>query len=233
MSTAARDRVEDLTRIFRHGFPVSVPGAPPPSRSTGPTPATHGYWAQDWVLHEHTGTHVDAPVHFAPGGLDVAAIPPEHLVLALRVVDISPAARADPDALLGPGDLVAHEREHGRIPAGALVALRSGWDERSDSTGEYLNTGADGVAHSPGFAPAAATELLDRGVRAIATDTCSLDAGASTDAPVHRLWLGAGHYGVEGLTRLGRVPPAGATAVVGVVPWESGSGGPCRVLAMW
>jgi kynurenine formamidase len=47
------------------------------------------------------------------------------------------------------------------------------------------------------------------------------------------LLLGADRYGIENLANLGRVPPRGAEATVGVIPWEEGSGGPCRVLARW
>jgi kynurenine formamidase len=38
---------------------------------------------------------------------------------------------------------------------------------------------------------------------------------------------------LENLANLQRIPPNGAEVVVGLVPWEQGSGGPCRVLARW
>jgi kynurenine formamidase len=50
---------------------------------------------------------------------------------------------------------------------------------------------------------------------------------------VHSTLLGADRYGLENLANTGRIPPRGAEAIVGVVPWERGSGGPCRVLARW
>ena len=46
-------------------------------------------------------------------------------------------------------------------------------------------------------------------------------------------WLGSDRYGLEGLANLGAIPPRGATLIVGVIPWEEGSGGPCRVLARY
>jgi kynurenine formamidase len=49
---------------------------------------------------------------------------------------------------------------------------------------------------------------------------------------VHVNWLNADNYGLENLANLHRIPRRGATAVVGVIPWEQGSGGPARVLAM-
>jgi len=44
---------------------------------------------------------------------------------------------------------------------------------------------------------------------------------------------GADRYGLENLRNLSRIPPTGATAYVGLIPWEEGSGGPCRVIATW
>ena len=40
-------------------------------------------------------------------------------------------------------------------------------------------------------------------------------------------------FGIENLANLGAIPPKGATAFVGVIPWEDGSGGPARVVATW
>jgi kynurenine formamidase len=46
-------------------------------------------------------------------------------------------------------------------------------------------------------------------------------------------WLGADNYGLENLANLDRIPPCGAVATVGVIPWQTGSGGPARVLATY
>jgi kynurenine formamidase len=50
---------------------------------------------------------------------------------------------------------------------------------------------------------------------------------------VHRRLLGADRYGVEAVANLADIPPLGAHVVVGVVPWDQGSGGPCRLLATY
>ena len=73
--------------------------------------------------------------------------------------------------------------------------------------------------------------LARRSVRAIGVDTLSLDRGESTTFDVHLTWLGSDRYGIEIPANLGKLRPSGTTAFVGVVPWEEGSGGPCRVIA--
>jgi hypothetical protein len=61
-----RSRVRDLTHLFREGFPMYV--GDPPDRRTIRTFERDGYYAQAWEFGEHSGTHMDAPGHFVPGG---------------------------------------------------------------------------------------------------------------------------------------------------------------------
>lgn len=49
---------------------------------------------------------------------------------------------------------------------------------------------------------------------------------------MHLEILGADRYGIENLANLSDIPPRGATAFVGLIPWEEGSGGPARVMAI-
>jgi kynurenine formamidase len=72
-----------------------------------------------------------------------------------------------------------------------------------------------------------------RDVTAIGVDTMSLDPGNSMTFPVHVNFLASDRYGIENLANLDRIPPRGALAYVGLIPWEEGSGGPCRVIANW
>jgi kynurenine formamidase len=100
------------------------------------------------------------------------------------------------------------------------------------TSADYLGQRADGF-HSPGFAGEAVRLLVEhRGITSLGTDTSSIDAGRAPTPIAHQTLLGAGRYGVEGLTNLAHVPAAGATLVIGVVPWENGTGGPCRALAL-
>jgi kynurenine formamidase len=175
---------------------------------------------------------MDAPGHFVEGGRLVPQLAPRELVLPIVVIDISKRAERNPDAEVTPDDLRRFERRHGRIPRGALVAMNSGWAAKL-GTPAFTGKDAAGVYHFPGFGAAAVEELLDRGrAAAIGVDTLSLDNGRSTTFAVHNTWLPADNYGLENLANLDRIPPHGATAVVGVIPWEEGSGGPARVLAM-
>jgi kynurenine formamidase len=228
---AAR-RICDLTHPFRDGFPVGLYDSP--HREAIACIERDGFRSNRWTLVEHTGTHVDAPSHFSATGVDVSQLNVNDLVVSIAVIDISARTAANPDAAVTVADLVRYEDEHGPLPGGAGVFMHSGWDRRAGDAHVYNGVGDDGVRRSPGFDLEAATWLIEhREIACIGVDSPSIDIGSATDYPVHRRWLGAGAYAVEGLTRLSAIPPAGAVGIIGVVPWEDGSGGPCRVLAMW
>jgi kynurenine formamidase len=148
------------------------------------------------------------------------------------VIDISQRAASDPDAVVTVDDLRSFERRHGRIPRNALVAMDSGWDAKLGTPA--FTGGALGDYHFPGFGEDAIDFMIKRNRgAAIAVDTLSLDPGNSATFPVHNKWLADDKYGLENVKNLGKLPPHGATAIVGVIPWEAGSGGPARVLATY
>lgn len=225
-------RAVDLTHVFRAGFPVY--SLDEPTRETLVTIPRDGYYSQRWTFAEHTGTHVDVPGHFVAGARLAPDLRLDELFAPIVVVDVSDRVGADPDTVVTPADLRRFERRHGRIPPRALVCMYSGWETRVTNAEDYRNTGPDGRFHFPGFGVDAVEWLLDRrGIAGIGVDTLSLDNGASTTFDVHTRLLGADRYGVENLRNLALLPPRGASAFVGLVPWEAGSGGPCRVVARW
>ena len=121
---------------------------------------------------------------------------------------------------------------HGDIPAGACVAMHSGWSGKVGGDG-FRNADAEGKQHYPGFHPEATQMLIEGGAAgSIAVDTLSLDHGASTTFDVHYQWLPSGRFGIENIANLDKVPAAGATLVVGAPKIRGGTGGPARIFAM-
>jgi kynurenine formamidase len=184
-----------------------------------------------WHIHEHTGTHLDAPLHRS--NKDSAdLIPASHLVGPLAVVDIRRKAAADADAELTLDDLRAWESQNGRLPAGSIVAMSSGWDAHVHSA-KFRNAASNGALHTPGFHIETVEFLLaERDVKGIVVDTLSLDRGLSPDFPVHARWLGSNRWGLECAANLGELPPRGATLVVGGPKIAGASGGPSRVFGL-
>jgi kynurenine formamidase len=234
-AVAGRDskkRLQDLTHTFAAGFPVFT--FDPPRRRTLVTIETGGFYSQEWTFGEHSGTHMDAPGHFTIGGRLSPEITLEELIVPIVVIDISRRAERDADAMVTVDDLRRFERRHDRIPEGALVCMDSGWAEKVHDPLEFKGGDAFPNYHFPGFSQDAAMWLAERrDVTGIGVDTISLDPGNSTTFPVHVTFLATDRYGLEGLNNLDKIPPKGAVAYVGLIPWEEGSGGPCRVIASW
>jgi kynurenine formamidase len=184
-------------------------------------------------LNEHTGTHIDAPLHFSADGKSVAEIPLDNLIAPLVVIDIRQKAAENADAQVTPDDIKAWISANGDIPQNAVVAMNSGWAAHLGSD-KFRNVGEDGkTMHFPGFHVEAVQYLMDNtAAGAIGVDTLSLDFGASPDFITHRTWLGSGRFGIEGLANLDAVPAAGATIIVGAPKIRGGTGGPARVLAL-
>jgi kynurenine formamidase len=187
---------------------------------------------------EHVGTHFDAPIHWITGrdGEDVASVAPERLVGPAVVIDKSAEAAADPDFLLTADHVRAFTAEHGPLPEGGWLLLRTGWDARAHDQDAYLNV-HDGASHTPGPDAECArwlaqeTPIVGIGVETVGTDAGSA-GGFDPPFPVHSYFLGAGKYGVTQLANLAELPPTGAVVVVAPLKLVGGTGSPARVLAL-
>jgi len=224
--------VFDLTHTFSSRIPV-FPAFKPVQIRQKFTREKDGFFANEVTFDEHTGTHMDAPVHFVAGTPTADRLPAERFFAPLAVVSIEARAAKDADAMVTVDDLLAWEKAHGRLPRGAFVAMHAGWDARIGDAARFLNKDAKGTMHAPGFSEQAARFLVaDRDIVGAGVDTLSLDKAEAQKFVAHLAFLGAGKYGVELIANLGRVPAAGATIIVGAPKHEGASGGPARVYAV-
>lgn len=221
----------DLSHVLSPGFPL-FPGGQPMTNETLVTVEKDGYYLNRVSYGEHSGTHMDAPNHFIKGGTSAENLPIENFIVPLAVCDISAKAAQNPDAEVTIDDLVAWERAHGRLLPNSFVMMNSGWDTRASDPKAYLNADSSNTMHFPGFSPEASAFLVNsRQISGIGVDTLSLDFGAASTFKTHVNILGAGKYGLENVANLGKLPPRGATLMVGVPRFENGSGGPVRLIA--
>ena len=224
-------RVVDLTQPL-HAGTVMWPGAPAPTAETILTVADDGFYNRKVSFMEHSGTHFDAPAHMVEGTATVDQIDADRLVRPAVMIDISGAAAGKPDSILTLEQVREFEAQHGRIPDGAAVLLRTGWEEFNTDAARYA--GAPGPLRFPGFGADAARFLVEeRAAVGLGVDTLGIDPGATEDFVVHRqVSHPQGVWHLEGLMNLSQLPPLGAWIVVGVLKLVDGSGSPARVLAL-
>jgi arylformamidase len=162
-------------------------------------------------LDMHLGTHMDAPLHFVPGGSDIAALGiPLRPAIVVRTHERSIPARALP-----------------AIPLeGRAVLFDTGWAPDLESRAYFA-----GYSH---ISPELARELVARGAALVGIDTPSVDPiDPALECPSHRILLGAGVPIVEGLCDLSELPDTPGTLWFGCFPLklEGADGSPVRALA--
>ena len=240
-------RVVDLTHTLSPDFPALV--LPPQfgqvwgfkqERISHYDEAGPGWYWNNFSCGEHTGTHFDAPVHWVTGkdhpANTVDTIDPARFIAPAAVVDASAEVADNPDWLLTVDFLQSWEQQHGRIPAGAWVLLRTDWSRRIADPAAFVNLQEDG-AHTPGPTQEAVEWLIrERDVQGFGVETINTDAGQSYAWPVpypcHTLMHGANKFGLQCLRNLDQLPAQGALIVAAPLKIQQGSGSPLRVLAI-
>ncbi|HEX5036726.1 MAG TPA: cyclase family protein [bacterium] len=192
-----------------------------------------GYLSYGFSAAEHMGTHVDAPRHFWPNGRTVDRITLSELAGRAVVINVVEESKRNPDYELTTDDLKAWELRYGPIARNSIVILRTGWESKWYRPKDFMNRDKLGVMHSPGFSCDVVDYLAhNRAVRALGTDTLSIDPGRSEAYCAHKVLLKTDKYAIEGLTNLEKLPPQGATIVVTPLKIAGGSGAPARVFAL-
>jgi arylformamidase len=158
----------------------------------------------------HTGTHVDAPLHFLRGGSAVHELPWSGLIGPARVVHLPEARIIDGAAV----DALA-------VAAGERIVFRTRNSDRCWKTDhfvpDYTYVSLDG-----------ARRLVDRGVRAVAVDYLSV-GGGDDGVATHQALLGAGVCVIEGLD-LSAVTPGPHDLICLPLRIHGADGAPARVL---
>jgi arylformamidase len=202
-------RIHDVTLPILPGLP-GFPGDPPVAVETLQRAGESSYGLARLELTTHSGTHVDAPLHFVAGATSVDLLPLEILIGKARVVEIQ-------------------SRE--RVERGELEAL-----DLRDDLRVLLKTRMSGLLLRGGYQPDhvyltgdAALYLAQAGLKLVGFDYLSIDRFGDTSYPAHHALLGAGVVVVEGLD-LSEVEPGEYDMTCLPLRVGGGDGAPARVV---
>lgn len=164
------------------------------------------------ALGVHTGTHVDAPVHFVPGATGVDTLPLNVLMGRALVIHLARTRRITADDL--DGALVP--------PSTRRLLIKT----RNSS---YWAKG-DTAFHTDfvGIAPSGAEWLVERRVELVGVDYLSV-APWKESRPTHEILLKAGVVVVEGLN-LSRIKPGRYDLTCLPLKLVGSDGSPCRAV---
>lgn len=136
-----------------------------------------------YSLGAHSGTHIDAPMHFVAGGASIDQVPLEPLIGPARVIDIPDSVQA-----IDAAELNRHEwRGAQRVIFRTRSSLR-GWMASPQFHRDFAY-----------IAPDAAQLLADADVQMVGVDYISAEQFGSSEPLTHRILLGKGIPIVEGL----------------------------------
>jgi kynurenine formamidase len=229
------DHIVDLTHTLTPEFPFI-----PVKKLTYPfelipmaTLKENGVEANSWKIHEHLGTHTDAPNHFIENQKSLDQIELKDLIVPVVVIDIEEKASHNSNAELTVEDIKLFETEYGKIPGNACVMMYSGWEKHLRDS---LFVGLDNkqVKHYPGFSNQAIKFLVtERDIAGIGVDGLSFDPGIDENYTGHKTLFEAGKWGVECVANLNKIPKTGATLIVGAPKVGKATGGFSRIIAVW
>lgn len=203
----------------------------------GVTPAGFFYTANRFWTPEHGGTHIDAPIHFAQGKMTVDQIPVEQFIGPGIVIDVTDKCVGDRDYQISVEDIHNWEMEHGKIPDGTIVLLRTGYGKYWPDRVQYMGTAERGDSavkklHFPGLHPDAARWIVqNRKIKAIGLDTPSIDYGQSARFESHVILFEQNIPAFENVANLDQLPEKGFTIIALPMKIKGGSGGPVRIVA--
>jgi kynurenine formamidase len=231
--TLASKTFVDLTHTFGpdtpvwSGFPQAVmtPALDPKTKQPYSI-QKDGFQATYYQLVGQYGTHIDPPAHFAQAGATMDKIPLKDMVLPLVVFDETPLLAQDPNHAFSVEDLKAWEKKNGRVPKHAFAALRTDMSKDWDTNPENFKR-----SPFPGWSVAAVRLLVEqRGITAIGHE--ALDSDVTDKMETETYILQTGHYQIEAMDNLDKVPAKGALIVVSWPKVKNGLGFPARAFAI-
>lgn len=191
-------RLLDLSRRLETGMPV-FPGHPPVAlRLTEAEPPR-----QIMAIHlgTHSGTHIDAPRHFVPGGRTIDQYELKRFIVPTVVARVELSADEEIQ-----WELLAHMVA--QVPKGGALLIETDWDR---------HWGQEMMRHHPYLAIGACERIAHCGVGLVGTDAVNVDCTGRRSKEVHETLLGSDVLIVENLTNLSEVR-SGRVIECGFVP---------------
>jgi kynurenine formamidase len=190
------------------------------------TYAADGFEATHYDLStDQLGTQLDPPAHWSPYYPAIDELPATYTLRPLVVFPIQDKVAKDPNYHLSLEDILAWEKQHGKIPEGSVVFVRSDWSK------EWPNPDLAKRSQFPGVSLAALKFLhLERKILLHGHEPLDTD---STPTLEGEAWLlHNGYTQAEGVANLDRVPEVGALVAIGYAKFQGGTGGYARYIAI-
>jgi kynurenine formamidase len=188
--------------------------------------AQDGFEATRYALStDQFGTQLDPPAHWAPEYPGIDELPATYALRPLAVISIVNQVAKQPGYHLQVADIERWETQHGQIPAGAIVMVRSDWSKDWSDPALAIREVFPGVSLAALQFLHEQRHILFHGHEPLDTDTTPTLEGEH--------WLmHHGYAQAEGVAKLDQVPPTGCLVTVGYPKLQGGLGGYARYIAI-
>lgn len=209
----------DLTLEISETLPM-FPGSPQPHIIPWTTLRGDGYNSEVLFMSSHSGTHMDAPYHFAEDGMRIDQVPMERLTGEAVLVKLDKGA----GQTITTQDLLDHQERTGPIPEGTPVVFHTCWQEHLGAEAYFTD--------NPGLSADAARYLASISVPLVGIDSPSIDAGHNKDFPAHHILAQNGTLNVENLANLDKIASTTFRFVILPLKILDATGSPVRAVAI-
>jgi len=215
-------RAVDLTHELANGMPI-YPGDPVPSFKRTATIEKNGVNVSRLETGSHTGTHMDAPVHFVAGGISIDEIPVGKLIGEALVCDFSYKKRGS--GITREDIEIVLQEKHETLGEGDMLLCYTGCSElwgNPEVNSDFTYLTGEGAEY-----------LVSRKVRAVGIDFLSIEEFHSKDHKTHKTLLSNGIFIIESLNReLKRFVGQRVLFLTFPIKFKGGDGAPCRAVAV-
>lgn len=186
----------------------------------------HGFIATSYLLKtDQLGTQLDPPAHWAAEYPAIDELPATYTLRPLVVIPMQEQVAEDFGYSLQVSDIENFEAEHGTIPEGSVVFVRSDWSKGWPDKGFAARTPFPGVGLD-------ALKFLHLQRHILFHGHEPLDTDATPDLEGEYWLMHNGYAQAEGVAHLDQVPPTGCLVSIGYPKFKGGAGGYARYVAI-
>jgi len=208
----------DLTLTISKSIP-SFPGSPSPQFIPWSTIKDEGYNLELLFLSTHTGTHLDAPFHFARKGEKIHQIPVSRLTGEALLIKIKKLK----DQEITKKDLLEYEQKNGKIKTFSSIIFFTDWQKNLNKNFYFTN--------NPGLSKCAANYLVTKKINLVGIDSPSIDVGTNKNFTAHKIFAKNNILIVENLSNLEKIPTLQFNFIILPLKLKGATGSPVRAIA--
>ncbi|HUU47932.1 MAG TPA: cyclase family protein [Nitrosopumilaceae archaeon] len=208
----------DLTLTISLSIP-NFPGSPPPQFISWSTIKDEGFNLELLFLSSHTGTHLDAPYHFAKNGIKIHQIPISRLIGEGILIKI----KKSKDQSITKQDLINFEKKNGKIPNFSSIIFFTNWQKNLNKKFYFTN--------NPGLSKSAISYLVSKKINLIGIDSPSIDLGIDKLFSAHKILATNNVLIVENLSNLEKIPTLRFNFIILPLKLKDATGSPVRAVA--